>query len=616
MADEMDEIISDFVTEAEESLEKIDPLFVELETKGHDKDMLNEIFRSMHTIKGAAGFLGFQHIVDVAHKAESIMKKLRDDEMHVSTPVMDVILKSVDMLRLLLQHVRMKNGKLEDTSALLDELDGALSGVQVPTLVPTMVQAPAVAQKAPASGMREKGSGAAASETAQGNSSSGAAELTLKKDEGRFPEALHDGAAASAEADRHAADERAIAAAQTKEPGQTLRIDVDKVDKVMDLAGEIVLVRNRLMNIGNYLEEKYSGDSYVESLMGTVSFLDLVTSDMQLAVMKMRMQPLKKVFSKFPRLVRDLSNNIGKDVELVITGEGTEVDRAVIEHIGDPMVHIIRNSVDHAIETPEVRRKMGKPTKGRVSLTAFQQGNQIIIEVADDGKGIDVERVKKKAIEKSLITEDEAQRMSEESAVNLIFMPGFSTMEVATELSGRGVGMDVVKTNISKLNGYVEVRTVKNVGTTFRINIPLTLAIIHALMVSAADNQYAIPLAPIEETLKVAVKDIENVSGQKVLVIRGKVLPLFELSEILGYGRGQDNGFRYVVVIAIGDRRFCIAVDELLGQEEVVIKTVEGIDTNAALIVGATITGDGKVVLIIDLAGMSRNVLGLKKKVV
>ncbi len=597
MADEMDEIISDFVTEAEESLEKIDPLFVELETKGHDKDMLNEIFRSMHTIKGAAGFLGFQHIVDVAHKAESIMKKLRDDEMQVSTPVMDVILKSVDMLRLLLQHIRVKDGKIEDTSELLGELDCALSG--------SPAGAPAAAAEAPAGGTQQEAGGS--------DAGADASEAGQKQDEVRIPEVVPEPTPMAAEVDHHAAEERAVAAAQTKEPSQTLRIDVDKVDKVMDLAGEIVLVRNRLMNIGNYLEEKYSGDSYVESLMGTVSFLDLVTSDMQLAVMKMRMQPLKKVFSKFPRLVRDLSNNIGKDIELVITGEGTEVDRAVIEHIGDPMVHIIRNSVDHAIETPEVRQKMGKPTKGRVSINAYQQGNQIIIEVSDDGKGIDVERVKKKALEKSLITEDEAQRMTEESAVNLIFMPGFSTMEVATELSGRGVGMDVVKTNISKLNGYVEVRTVKNVGTTFRINIPLTLAIIHALMVRALDNQYAIPLAPIEETLKVAVKEIENVSGQKVLVVRGKVLPLFELSDILGYGTGEGNEYRYVVVIAIGDRRFCIAVDELLGQEEVVIKTIEGIDTNAAYIVGATITGDGKVVLIIDLAGMSRNVLGLKK---
>lgn len=603
--DEMGEIIADFVTEAEESLEKIDPLFVELETKGHDKDMLNEIFRSMHTIKGAAGFLGFQHLVDVAHKAESIMKKLRDDEMQLSTPVMDVILKSVDMLRLLLQHIKVKDGKVEDTSALLAELDAALIGVQ--TTAPAQPAAPVAFPEAPAV------AAVSGAEIKPGPDVPDAAGPEQKQEEVRIPEVVHDQPAPAAEVDHHAAEERAVAAAHAKEPSQTLRIDVDKVDKVMDLAGEIVLVRNRLMNIGNYLEEKYSGDSYVESLMGTVSFLDLVTSDMQLAVMKMRMQPLKKVFSKFPRLVRDLSNNIGKDIELVITGEGTEVDRAVIEHIGDPMVHIIRNSVDHAIETPEVRQKMGKPAKGRVSITAFQQGNQIIIEVADDGKGIDVERVKKKALEKFLITEEEAQRMSEESAVNLIFMPGFSTMDVATELSGRGVGMDVVKTNISKLNGYVEVRTVKNVGTTFRINIPLTLAIIHALMVRSLDNQYAIPLAPIEETLKVAMKEIENVSGQKVLVVRGKVLPLFELSDILGYGTGESQEFRYVVVIAIGDRRFCLAVDELLGQEEVVIKTVEGIDTNAAFIVGATITGDGKVVLIIDLAGMSRNILGLKK---
>jgi two-component system chemotaxis sensor kinase CheA len=334
---------------------------------------------------------------------------------------------------------------------------------------------------------------------------------------------------------------------------------------------------------------------------------------MQLAVMKMRMQPLKKVFGKFPRVVRDLSNNIGKDVELVISGEETEVDRTVIEHIGDPMVHIIRNSIDHGLESRDERARAGKPIKGILSIKAFQQGNQIIIEVADDGKGIDLDKVKKKAVEKRLISEEEAQRMPDENAINLIFLPGFSTMEKATELSGRGVGMDVVKTNISKLNGYVEVMTKRGVGTTFRISIPLTLAILQALMVRSGSSQFAIPLAPIEETIKIERSEIENVTGQKVIVVREKVCPLFELTEILNIEERSDIDTRYVLVITIGDRRFCISVDELLGQEEIVIKTINGLDTDSAYILGATITGEGKVVLILDLAGISRNVIGTLK---
>lgn len=588
MPDEMDEIIADFITEAEESLDKIDPLFVELETKGRDKDMLHEIFRSMHTIKGAAGFLGFQHIVDVAHKAESIMKMLRDDEMAMSKALMDVILKSADMLRLLLGHIKAKDGKVEDTSGILGELDAALNMQQPGQIAPGPVEETASAG-VPAEDIRKE-------------------EIKTEAPGTTEPApAVHPAPAEQPQA------KEAAAQAAAGEAAQTLRVDVGKVDKVMDLAGEMVLVRNRLMNIGNYLEDKYAGDEHVESLMGTISFLDRVTSDMQLAVMKMRMQPLKKVFGKFPRLVRDISGGIGKDVELIISGEGTEVDRTVIEHIGDPMVHIIRNSIDHGIETAEERRLGGKPARGVISITAFQQGNQIIIDVTDDGKGIDAARVRRKAIENDLISEEESQRMNDEAAINLIFLPGFSTVDVATELSGRGVGMDVVKTNISKLNGYVEVRTEKNKGTTFRINIPLTLAIMRALMVRASGRQFAIPLGPIEETMKIRSSGIEAISGRKVLDVRGRVLPLFELSDILGCGTVRDSEHMYVVVIAIGDRRFCVAVDDLLGQEEIVIKTVAGIETSTAYIVGATITGEGKVVLIIDLAGISRNVLDMKK---
>jgi two-component system chemotaxis sensor kinase CheA len=315
-----------------------------------------------------------------------------------------------------------------------------------------------------------------------------------------------------------------------------------------------------------------------------------------------------------------MSASLNKDVELQITGESTEVDKTVIEHIGDPLTHILRNSIDHGLESTEERIAKGKPKKGKVAIDIYQKGNQVVIEIIDDGKGMDVNKLKKKAVEKGVLTEEEAEKMTDEAATDIIFMPGFSTKEVATELSGRGVGMDVVKTNISLLNGYVEVVTEKDVGSTFRICIPLTLAIIQSLMVEVSGAKYAIPLSPIEETLKVSRDEIDNITGQNVIVIRDKVCPLFELNTLLGTGNGNGNGndnsdHKYIVVISMGEKRFCIAVDKLLGQEEVVIKQLDGVDSTASYVLGATITGDGKVVFILDVTGMSRNLLEITSKV-
>jgi two-component system chemotaxis sensor kinase CheA len=614
MNDEMDEIISEFITEAVESLDKIEPLFVELEQKGEDKDLLNDIFRSMHTIKGAAGFLGFQSIVDVAHSSENIMKKLRDNEIKLSKELMDAILKSVDMLRVLLVHLQNKDEIEEDVSPLVSLLKTSLDTAMS------------------LSGNTEKDGQPAAGEAVARNinnqkdvssdSRQNIEEILMRSESASLSQGEPDSAESNTqqpvievqpEAKENTPSSRDVSH-KSKETAQNLRVDVEKIDKVMDLAGEVVLVRNRLLNISNYFDQKYAHDPQTETLMETVSFLDRVTSEMQLAVMKIRMQPIKKVLTKFPRLVRDISSSVNKDVELIIYGEGTEVDKSVIEHIGDPLTHILRNSVDHGLESTEERIANGKPPKGKVTINTFQKGNQIVIEISDDGKGIDVEKLKSRAVEKGLLTEEEANKMSDDAATEIIFMPGSSTKEVATELSGRGVGMDVVKTNISLLNGYVEVSSEKGVGSTFRICIPLTLAIIQALMVEVSGSQYAIPLSPIEETLKVSKEEIDNVTGQSVIVIRDKVCPLFELNSLLGnrfYGDDEDNAdHKYLVVIAMGEKRFCIAVDKLLGQEEVVIKTLDGLDTTSSNVLGATITGDGKVVFILDVTGMSRNLVG------
>jgi two-component system chemotaxis sensor kinase CheA len=624
MNDELDEIVHEFITEAAESLDKIEPRFVELEQKGQDPDLLNDIFRSMHTIKGAAGFLGFQSIVDVAHSSENIMKKLRDGEISLSKSLMDAILKSIDMLRLLLGHLDEKDGVEENVAPLVQELNNVLKIAMTPEeqMMQTDITHCPVEDASTTARISESSSQEIplqkSPEPANTSADSSQDTRTAKSAEkiGKNENMHHIAETAPTESSvEQKSSDTTHMSKDNIQKAQNLRVDVNRIDKVMDLAGEVVLVRNRLLNISNYFDMKYTDDEMTEILMESVSFLDRITSDMQIAVMKMRMQPIKKVLSKFPRLVRDMSASVRKDVELQIFGEGTEVDKTVIEHIGDPLTHILRNSIDHGIESAEERIAKGKPPKGKIVISTYQKGNQIVIEITDDGKGIDVEKLKKKAVDKELITEEEAQKMSDKDAIDIIFLPGFSTKDVATELSGRGVGMDVVKTNISLLNGYVEVSTEKDTGTTFKISIPLTLAIIQALMVEVDGAKYAIPLSPIEETLKVSKKDINNITGQNVIVIRDKVCPLFDLSSIFGVvTNGHDDyEYKYLIVISMGDRKFCLAVDHLVGQEEVVIKTLNGLDSTSSYVLGATITGDGKVVFILDVAGISRSLLGLSK---
>jgi len=559
MADEMDEIINEFIVEAEEILEQLDPLFVELEHRRQDPEIINEIFRGMHTLKGAAGFLGFQGVVDIAHRAETILKKIREGEILPTTKITDAILKGTDSLRILISKIKNKE-EAEADQSVLKMLDNALQ------------------------------------------------EALTQKPEEKFEEIT---VTEKVEVKPSKPEEVVTQIPKEKEVA-TLRVDVERIDKVMDLAGEIVLARNRLLNLAAKLESKYGGDDHVEGLVESVSFLDRVTSDLQLAVMKMRMQPLQKVFVKFPRMVRDLAKTLGKEVDLEIIGEDTEVDKSVIEHIGDPLVHIIRNSIDHGIESPEERVSKGKPQKGKIVIDAYQKGTQIVIDISDDGKGIDIEAIKSKAITRGLVTVEEAEKMSDDAIINLIFLPGFSTKDISTELSGRGVGMDVVKSNVAKLNGYVEIFTEKDRGTTFRISLPLTLAIIQAMMIQVGDETYAIPQSMIEETLRVGINEIKEVTGQKVLTVREKVLPLFILNEILGIPGHAESQKRYILVASVGEKRFCISVDSVLGQEEIVIKTINGIDSEECGIMGATITGDGKVVLILDLAVISRKVLTAK----
>ncbi|RKV42149.1 hybrid sensor histidine kinase/response regulator [Helicobacter pylori] len=386
---------------------------------------------------------------------------------------------------------------------------------------------------------------------------------------------------------------------------QTVRVDVRRLDHLMNLIGELVLGKNRLIRIYGDVEERYDGEKFLEELNQVVSSISAVTTDLQLAVMKTRMQPVGKVFNKFPRMVRDLSRELGKSIELIIEGEETELDKSIVEEIGDPLIHIIRNSCDHGIEPLEERKRLNKPETGKVQLSAYNEGNHIVIKISDDGKGLDPVMLKEKAIEKGVISERDAESMSDREAFNLIFKPGFSTAKVVSNVSGRGVGMDVVKTNIEKLNGIIEIDSEVGVGTTQKLKIPLTLAIIQALLVGVQEEYYAIPLSSVLETVRISQDEIYTVDGKSVLRLRDEVLSLVRLSDIFKVDAIlESNSDVYVVIIGLADQKIGVIVDYLIGQEEVVIKSLGYYLKNTRGIAGATVRGDGKITLIVDVGAM------------
>lgn len=386
---------------------------------------------------------------------------------------------------------------------------------------------------------------------------------------------------------------------------QTIRVDVKRLDHLMNLIGELVLGKNRLIKINDDVEERYEGEAFLEELNQVVSIVSLVTTDLQIAVMKTRMLPIGKVFNKFPRMIRDLSRELNKKIELEITGEDTELDKSIVEEIGDPLVHIIRNSCDHGIEIPQIRLEAGKEEVGTIQLKAYHEGNHIVIQIIDDGKGLDPEMLKTKGIEKGLITEKEADGMSDKEAFSLIFRPGFSTAAQVTSVSGRGVGMDVVKTNIEKLNGMIDIDSEVGRGTSMKLKIPLTLAIIQALLVGVQEEYYAIPLASVLETVRIGKDEIYTVESRSVMRLRDEVLSLVHIGDIFEVERVFDNSeHAYVVVLGLAESKIGLIVDTLIGQEEIVIKSLGEYLKGIEGIAGATIRGDGGVTLIVDVAAL------------
>lgn len=632
--DDMKEIMEDFLIEAFELIEQIDHDLVELEANPEDLELLNRIFRVAHTVKGSSSFLNFDVLTELTHHMEDVLNKARKGELKITPDIMDVVLESVDMMKGLLESIR-DNGS--DAAAGIDIKNICVKLTQIsegeaPSAAAEAPAAPApepVKEPEPAAPAEEAAPEVSDAELSKLSDSEVEAEierlLKVRKAEdqarraskGIAPKSPEEIAPATSAAPAPApkpapsrerdADKKVPAASSNSAVAQeqTIRVEVKRLDHLMNLIGELVLGKNRLLKIYDDVEERYEGEKFLEELNQVVSSLSLVTTDIQLAVMKTRMLPIAKVFNKFPRMIRDLSRDLGKQIDLEISGEETELDKSIVEEIGDPLVHIIRNSCDHGIEDPETRKAMGKPEKGLVQLKAYNEGNHIVVEIVDDGKGLDADMLKAKSIEKGIITEREADAMSEKEAFGLIFKPGFSTAAKVTNVSGRGVGMDVVKTNIEKLNGIIDIESEVGKGTIMKLKIPLTLAIIQSLLVGTQEEFYAIPLASVLETVRVPIDDIYTIDGKNVLRLRDEVLSLVRLSDVFGVNKVFDGGDQtYVVIIGVAEAKLGIIVDTLVGQEEIVIKSMGDYLQNIPGIAGATIRGDGRVTLIIDVGAM------------
>ncbi|WRG45101.1 chemotaxis histidine kinase/response regulator CheAY2 [Helicobacter pylori] len=659
--DDLQEIMEDFLIEAFEMNEQLDQDLVELEHNPEDLDLLNRIFRVAHTIKGSSSFLNLNILTHLTHNMEDVLNRARKGEIKITPDIMDVVLRSIDLMKTLLVTIRdtgsdTNNGKENEIEEAVKQLQ-AITSQNLESAKETSGTKETPQKENKEEAKEENKENKAKAPTAENPASDNPladepdldyANMSAEEVEAEIERLLNKRQEADKErrAQKKQEDQakpkqevtstkeppkteipkapktetKAKAKADTEEnkaPSigveQTVRVDVRRLDHLMNLIGELVLGKNRLIRIYGDVEERYDGEKFLEELNQVVSSISAVTTDLQLAVMKTRMQPVGKVFNKFPRMVRDLSRELGKSIELIIEGEETELDKSIVEEIGDPLIHIIRNSCDHGIEPLEERRRLNKPETGKVQLSAYNEGNHIVIKISDDGKGLDPVMLKEKAIEKGVISERDAEGMSDREAFNLIFKPGFSTAKVVSNVSGRGVGMDVVKTNIEKLNGIIEIDSEVGVGTTQKLKIPLTLAIIQALLVGVQEEYYAIPLSSVLETVRISQDEIYTVDGKSVLRLRDEVLSLVRLSDIFKVDAIlESNSDVYVVIIGLADQKIGVIVDYLIGQEEVVIKSLGYYLKNTRGIAGATVRGDGKITLIVDVGAMMEMAKSIK----
>jgi len=618
-----DEILQDFLVEAEEILEGLNEQLVELETQPEDSDLLNAIFRGFHTIKGGAGFLSLDAMVGLCHKCEDLFNVLRQGEKIVDAEMMDTFLKVLDILNSMFDETKSGVFPSPADPVVLNQLSVYLEGDTAPAPV-------VVAPKETPSGdditddefeallNQLHGDGAPgiqsneAAEPIQPPSPAKSGdditdeefEALLDELQGKKPEAKPEPEVKAEskmeppvpvkKAEVAKPEPTAKPAAAAKPAETTVRVDTSRLDDIMNMVGELVLVRNRISTLETALED--------EEMAKAVNNLAVVTGDLQTAVMKTRMQPIKKVFGRFPRVARDLARSLKKDINLELRGEDTDLDKNLVEALADPLVHLVRNAVDHGVEMPDIREAAGKPRQGQIILGAAQEGDHIILTIADDGAGMDANILRSKAVEKGMMDEESALRLTDSESYALIFAPGFSMKQEISDISGRGVGMDVVKTSISKLNGVIDIKSDVGVGTTLSIKVPLTLAIMPTLMVMLGDQIFAFPLVSVNEIFHLDLEKTNVVDGQKTIMVRNKTLPLFYLRKWLAstFNETDKSQIEHVVIVNVGTQRVGFVVDQLIGQEEVVIKPLGALLQGTKGLAGATITGDGRISLILD----------------
>ncbi|MGY1638401.1 chemotaxis protein CheA [Geodermatophilus sp. SYSU D00742] len=578
--DGLDDIVEEFLVESHENLDQLDTDLVALEQEPDSRERLSSIFRTIHTIKGTSGFLAFHRLEEVTHVGENMLSRLRDGALALTPTRTSVLLQMVDTVRSLLASIEATGGEGSvDVSAVVAAISAAMEDS------PAVEIAPAVAAPDPAALVAE--APAPVSEIPAPRPEP-AVETTEPAEGEAGPTADNAGGQAR----------RAVA-------DSTIRVDVDLLDELMLLVGELVLTRNQIV--------QYVGRSNDTDLVRASQRLNLIASELQEGVMKTRMQPIDHIWSKLPRVVRDLGLQCGKSVRLEMEGRDTELDKTLLEAVKDPLTHLVRNSVDHGIEAPEGRRAAGKPAEGVLTLRAKHESGQVVVEVADDGAGIDPARVGAKAVERGLISADALSRTSPADVLQMIFLPGFSTAAAVTNVSGRGVGMDVVKTNIESIGGTIEVESVPGEGTVCRLRIPLTLAIVPALTVECAGDRYAIPQISLQELVSLdaekAATAVEEVGGAPVYRLRGELLPLVRLTDVLGLTSDRHDGHVVIAVLRSEGRRFGLVVDRVINTEEIVVKAVGGQLKAIGLYSGATVLGDGTVALILDVQALARRAL-------
>lgn len=590
----MDDLIVEFLTETNESLQELDTDLITLEQNPNDKNLISKIFRLMHTIKGTCGFLGLPRLEKVAHHAENVMGRFRDGNLDVTPAYVSLILESLDRVRFLLGHIEANGSEPEGSDAeLIEKLDVVYEGRDK---VADLTSSEKIDTQSTAPIVSAQGHVVAAELEAMMAEFEAAenAKKTVIEPVKPIKEAAHE----TPKFDQKEAAESSIS-------NQSLRVSVDVLENLMTMVSELVLTRNQLLQIAR--NDKENG--FVTPLQR----LNHVVSDLQEGVMKTRMQPIGNAWAKLPRIIRDLSMELGKKIDLVMTGQDTELDRQVLDMIKDPLTHMVRNSGDHGIELPADRIKVGKPEIGTVNLRAFHEGGHIIIEISDDGRGLPLEKIKKKLISNGLATEEEVARMSNQQIQQYIFHAGFSTADKVTSVSGRGVGMDVVRTNIEKIGGAIEMNSVEGKGSTFSIKIPLTLAIVSSLIVAVGDERFAIPQLSVRELVLVSQNSanrIEMIKDTPVFRLREKLLPLVSLKTLLKLGNEEDalNRFehKYIIVTQVGGYTFGLIVDQVFDTEEIVVKPVAKILKDLSLFSGNTILGDGTVIMILDPNGIAK----------